>query len=131
MLKVILKDLDNLKTQIPDEDRGTFYAKMELLQNRVNKELKSIIDIMEHRPCLLSGGIGSLDDEPEVEIQDDDIQEIMSIHDDNIDLASEVAAKKSLHQNWQGLRMDLTCLNQMFNSLATTVMVRWLKIFIL
>lgn len=98
-------------------------ARMETLQKRLDNEVKSIINIVDLNPPLRTGDTESLNDEYEVQSQECDIQMLKSVYADNIDLASEVADKKSNHRSWESLRADLTCLHEMFASLAANVMV--------
>lgn len=133
-LSNISKDLEKLKKQIPDEDLEFFFEKMESLQNRVNHEVNSIIRVIGSRPALgLEVDENSFQEEPQdmgcEGNRETKVQRSAMIHDDNLDLASEVANKRALHQSWEGLRRDLTCLNDMFNSLAATVMVRLFNLF--
>lgn len=123
-MKNILQELNDLKNQIADEDLGILRQRMETLQRRLDNEVKSIIDIVDLNPPLRAGGIESLNDEFEVQSQECGTVMIAPVHDNNIDLASEVAAKKAVYQSWEGLRTDLNCLHEMFTSLAATVGVR-------
>lgn len=107
---------------------------MESLQNRVNHEVNSIIRVIGSRPALgVEVDENSFQEEAEdmgcEGKQETNVQKSGVIHDDNLDLASEVANKRAFHQSWEGLRRDLTCLNDMFNSLAATVMVRLFNLF--
>lgn len=122
-LKNILNELSDLKKQLPEGDLEMLCARMEALQERLDNEVKSIIDLVDLNPPLRTSDIELLNDEYEVQSLECDTQMIASVHGDNIDLASEVAAKKALHRSWEGLRADLNCLHEMFINLAETVVV--------
>lgn len=119
-LKGILRDLEQLKEQKPQEDLRTFHDKIELLKNHIRKEVESVLQELNlgHPFVLAENETININSE----VQPDVATAIQTL-DDNIDLASELAAKNVVYHNWERLRSDLSCLNEMFISLASTVKV--------